>query len=81
VPTPAPMPVPMGAIGGRTGLGGKFLEGGNEIISALFYLYFFSKKKKIAEDRRTWHIPRHLRDYCSITKVMGVSLLQNACQV
>jgi hypothetical protein len=59
VPTPAPMPVPMGAIGGRTGLGGKFLKGGNEIISTLFYLYFFQKKKKKkqkTDERGTDHV-------------------------
>jgi hypothetical protein len=59
--------------------GGNFWRGEMKSFLPCFICIFF--KKKIAEDRRTWHIPRHLRDYCSITKVMVVSLLQNACQV
>jgi hypothetical protein len=74
------VPVPMDAVRGRTGLEGEWALGGNEIISALFYLWLFLKKKKV-KDRRTWHMPCHLCDYYSIMKVVGVSLLQNACQV
>jgi hypothetical protein len=42
-----------------------------------FYLCFFSKKKKKKKmtDGWTWHMPSHLCDYCSITKVVDLSLL------
>jgi hypothetical protein len=32
----------------------------------------FLKKKKRECRRQTWHVPRHLRDYCRITKVVYV---------
>jgi hypothetical protein len=46
--------MPVGAVGGRTGVegewvwggGGNLWRGGNEIVSALFYLCFFLLKKK-----------------------------------
>jgi hypothetical protein len=65
-----PAPVPVGAVGGRragggrTGLGGKFLEGGNEICPVLFvffeqfdFVFFFFKKMK----KKTWHVPHRQR--------------------
>jgi hypothetical protein len=39
----------------------------------VFICVSFKKIKKCR--RQTWHVPRHLRDYCRITKVVYVSLL------
>jgi hypothetical protein len=33
-------------------------------------------KKKKRQKCKTWHMPRHLRDYCRITHVVRISLLE-----
>jgi hypothetical protein len=51
------------------------------ILNFFFFLKKKKKKKKRERDQKrpTWHVPRHLRDYCSITKVVSISLLQKIC--
>jgi hypothetical protein len=70
--------------GGRTGVEGEWvwvgeIFGGGEnerVQSPILVLICVFKLKKKKKTRKTWHMPPHLRDYCRITKVVYVSLLE-----